>query len=291
MEANVKETRAEWPADAMASLIFPNGLRKIYGTLKDPKGQDAVMAWIGRYILTGEDRPNYKVEEYLKILLKDEVARIFKRQRTNAEKGARGGRPPKASQKPTESRTKAEAKPAESQTDASGKPTESQAKADGKQREREREREIVGGKPPTTPTLFPLACACESGEAGGGEEDLSEFPEYAPVVDRIKALGLPKGLHLRFLFEKAKAFNLQPNDLLECLGHYQGRGWELPTKEGNKTKYVGPHTIAGALLGWSQKIHKFAKQGGTHGSAGNRNDNRGNGLRTDAAAYVEDPFA
>ena len=122
MEANERKTVAEWPADAMARLIFPNGIRKIYPKLKDPKEQDAAMSWLGRYILTGEDRENYKVQEYLKILLKDEVSHDFRKQRANTENGRRGG-----------SQTQANRKRASSEAEANDKPTESQAKANKKQ--------------------------------------------------------------------------------------------------------------------------------------------------------------
>lgn len=275
MEANVKETRAEWPADGMASLIFPNGLRKIYGTLKDPKGQDAVMAWIGRYILTGEDRKGYKVPDYLKILLKDEVSRIFKRQRMNAEKGARGGRPQKADKKPTESQEKAERKPDESQTEASIKPNGSQKKADGKQREREREREIVGGKPPTTPDTH-TSRVCAGARAGGdGEPAPADEPEaeakrlgfgqYAPVAGELRELmGVVRAETMAAtVFMAADGKGMSAEELLGWARHRQRQGWR--TGQGGGV-LITRANVASDIAIWAANQANFRRAGSADGA-------------------------
>lgn len=262
MEANVKETRAEWPADGMASLIFPNGLRKIYGTLKDPKGQDAVMAWLGRYILTGEDRKGYKVPDYLKILLKDEVSRIFKRQRMNAEKGARGGRPQKADKKPTESQEKAERKPDESQTEASIKPNGSQKKADGKQREREREREIVGGKPPTTPDTH-TSRVCAGARADEAPEAASlGFAQFAEAETELRML-VPVDIPLAAVYAAADRKGLPAESLVAWATHRQRQGWRTGQGQGVQ---ITRANVASDISIWASNQSNFSR--GLGGASG-----------------------
>lgn len=282
MEANVKETRADWPADGMATLIFPNGLRKIYRKLKDPKEQDAVMSWLGRYILTGEDRENYKVQEYLKILLKDEVSRIFRKQKANTENGRRGGSQTQANRKRTPSEAEANAKRMESEAEANEERASSKIKGKGKDK--------VGGKPPTTPAKENLARTDAREEAPPAELELRGYEQFAAIVPRLEAVGLPNGVRLVDLFSKAEAFRLTPDDVVEFASHYAGRGWEFPTDVGRKPQKIDSHTLAGAMSKWSLNKPNY-ERGGSNGSNGNRNHYRGNGPRTDAAAYVDDPFS
>lgn len=291
MEANEKETRAEWPADGMATLIFPNGLRKIYRKLKDPKEQDAVMSWLGRYILTGEDRENYKVQEYLKILLKDEVSRIFRKQKANTENGRRGGSQTQANRKRTSSEAEANDKRTASEEEANEERTSSIIKGKGKDK--------VGGKPPTTPSTPtsrvcagarededededrdwpaawsspPALCSGEGGEpapaapveSAEAEAKRLGFGQYAPVAGELRELmGVRAETMAATVFMAADGKGMSAEELLGWARHRQRQGWR--TGQGGGV-LITRANVASDIAIWAANQANFRRAGSAEGA-------------------------
>lgn len=295
MEANEKKTVAEWPADAMASLILPNGFRQIYRKLRDPKEQDAVSAWLCRYIVTGEDRANYNAQEYLKILLKDEVLHTFKKQRAFAANGAKGGRPRKANGNPTESQTKANEKPTESQAEANGKPTESQAKANGKpsesqqkanenlgfqlafskeketkrEKENQKKREEEIEKSTHTPSTCASARAGEDGAPAPAETPEAEakrlgFGQYAPVAEELRELmGGRAETMAATVYMAADGKGMSAEELLGWARHRQRQGWR--TGQGGGV-LITRANVASDIAIWAANQANFRRAGSADGA-------------------------
>lgn len=269
MEANVKETRAEWPAEAMASLILPNGFRQIYRKLRDPKEQDAVSAWLCRYIVTGEDRANYKAHEYLKILLKDEVLRIFKKQRANTENGRRGGSQTQANRKRTSSEAEANDKRTASEEEANEERTSSKIKGKGKDK--------VGGKPPTTPDT-PTSRGCAGARAGEDGEPVPAVPEesaeeeakrlgfgqYAPVAGELRELmGVRAGSMAATVFMAADGKGISAEELLGWARHRQRQGWR--TGQGGGV-LITRGNVASDIAIWAANQANFRRAGSAEGA-------------------------
>jgi len=295
MEANVNETRAEWPADGMATLIFPNGLRKIYRKLKDPKEQDAVMSWLGRYILTGEDRENYKVQEYLKILLKDEVSRIFGKQKACSANAEKRWRAKNAKTMPAESKADANPMPTECQTDASGMPSGCKEKGKGKSK--------VGGKPPTTPSTLtsrgcagaregedededrdwpaawsspPALCSGEGGEpapaapveSAEAEAKRLGFGQYAPVAGELRELmGVRAETMAATVYMAADGKGMSAEELLGWARHRQRQGWR--TGQGGGV-LITRHNVASDIAIWAKNQANFQRAGAAGGAGSAR---------------------
>lgn len=259
MEANEKKTVAEWPADAMASLILPNGFRQIYRKLRDPKEQDAVSAWLCRYIVTGEDRANYKAQEYLKILLKDEVLRIFKKQRAFAANGAKGGRPRKANGNPTESQTKANEKPTETQAEAHENPSESKGKGKGK------DKDI------NTPTSRVCAGARACGDGGPAPAETPEaeakrlgFGQYAPVAEELRELmGVRAETMAATVYMAADGKGMSAEELLGWARHRQRQGWR--TGQGGGV-LITRANVASDIAIWAANQANFRRAGAAEGA-------------------------
>lgn len=266
MEANVKETRADWPADGMATLIFPNGLRKIYRKLNDPKEQDAVMSWLGRYILTGEDRENYKVQEYLKILLKDEVSRIFRKQKANTENGRRGGSQTQANRKRTSSEAEANDKRTASEEEANEERASSKIKGKGKDK--------VGGKPPTTPST-PTSRGCAGARAGGVGEPVPVesaeaeakrlgFGQYAPVAGELRELmGGRAETMAATVYMAADGKGMSAEELLGWARHRQRQGWR--TGQGGGVQITRAN-VASDIAIWAANQANFRRAGSAEGA-------------------------